>query len=74
MIEPITEASVIPLAELMLHVAAGSLWMVLLLIQVSVKGLSTTNIRRLSMLSLFWHFLDIIWIFIFTIVYLTTFA
>jgi cytochrome o ubiquinol oxidase subunit 3 len=34
-------------------------------------GLTQFNIKRLTMLSLFWHFLDIVWIFIFTIVYLT---
>jgi cytochrome o ubiquinol oxidase subunit 3 len=34
------------------------------------KGLTAVNIKRLTMLSLFWHFLDIVWIFIFTIVYM----
>jgi cytochrome o ubiquinol oxidase subunit 3 len=33
-------------------------------------GLTNLNLKRLTMLSLFWHFLDIVWIFIFTIVYL----
>jgi len=40
------------------------------MLQVASKGLTTTNVTRLSCLSLFWHFLDIIWIFVFTIVYL----
>lgn len=55
-----------------LHVLAGSLWVLLLLGQVLAKGLTTTNLRRLACFSLFWHFLDIIWIFIFTFVYLMT--
>ncbi|HQU07971.1 MAG: cytochrome o ubiquinol oxidase subunit III [Parcubacteria group bacterium 21-54-25] len=57
-----------------LHVAIGALWMVLLLVQVARKALTETNVRRLTMLSLFWHFLDVIWILIFTIVYLMAFV
>lgn len=53
-----------------LHVLSGSLWLILLLVQVLSKGLNATSLRRLSIFSLFWHFLDIIWIFIFTFVYL----
>lgn len=53
-----------------LHITVGLLWMAVLMIQVSRQGLVRTTIRRLTLLSLFWHFLDIIWIFIFTIVYL----
>ena len=53
-----------------LHITVGLLWMIVLMIQVTKKGLAKATIRRLTMLSLFWHFLDIIWIFIFTIVYL----
>ena len=56
-----------------LHVAFGSLWMLLMMIQVALRSLSVTNVRRLALLSLFWHFLDVIWIFIFTIVYLMAF-
>ncbi len=55
-----------------LHVFSGSAWLLLLLWQVQTKGLTTTNLRRLACFSLFWHFLDIIWIFIFTFVYLIT--
>lgn len=54
------------------HVFSGSIWILLLLWQVITKGLTTTNLRRLACFSLFWHFLDIIWIFIFTFVYLMT--
>lgn len=53
-----------------LHVAAAVLWMILFLVHMWRTGLSGKNIRRLTMLSLFWHFLDVIWIFIFTFVYL----
>lgn len=53
-----------------LHVALGALWMTVLLVQLFVCGLVPTTVRRLTMLALFWHFLDIIWIFIFTLVYL----
>jgi cytochrome o ubiquinol oxidase subunit 3 len=40
------------------------------MVQVVRRGLERNTLRRLTMLSLFWHFLDIIWIFIFSIVYL----
>ncbi|HEY5442558.1 MAG TPA: cytochrome c oxidase subunit 3, partial [Candidatus Saccharimonadales bacterium] len=53
-----------------LHITVGLLWMAVLMVQVLRKGLKDATIRRLTLLSLFWHFLDIIWIFIFTIVYL----
>ncbi len=53
-----------------LHITTGLLWMSVLMIQVWRKGLAATTVRRLTLLSLFWHFLDIVWIFIFTIVYL----
>lgn len=53
-----------------LHITAGLVWMALLMAKVAKKGLGNVNVRRLTMLSLFWHFLDVIWIFIFSIVYL----
>jgi cytochrome o ubiquinol oxidase subunit 3 len=53
-----------------LHIASGLLWMAVLLVKVVRGGLVPATIRKLTLLSLFWHFLDIIWIFIFTIVYL----
>jgi len=53
-----------------LHILAGLLWAGVLAFQVIAKGLSQNLSRRLHLFSLFWHFLDIIWIFIFTIVYL----
>ncbi len=53
-----------------LHIAAGLLWILILIVYVSRKGLNQSAIKKLTLLSLFWHFLDIVWIFIFTIVYL----
>ncbi len=53
-----------------LHVFFGLIWMASLFVQVWKWGITTHVSQKLSMLGLFWHFLDIIWIFIFTIVYL----
>lgn len=53
-----------------LHVTFGILWLVTLMVQVSRKGLIEANRRRLQCLSLFWHFLDVVWIGVFTFVYL----
>ena len=53
-----------------LHITVGLLWLVVMVWQINKKGLVRSSVRRLTMFSLFWHFLDIIWIFIFTIVYL----
>ncbi|WP_404338272.1 cytochrome o ubiquinol oxidase subunit III [Sphingomonas sp. MMS12-HWE2-04] len=53
-----------------LHVTCGIIWLVTLMVQVGRKGLIPANKRRLMCLSLFWHFLDVIWIGVFTFVYL----
>lgn len=53
-----------------LHILIGLLWMIVLTVQVLRSGFSRAVIRRLTLFNLFWHFLDIVWIFIFTIVYL----
>ncbi len=53
-----------------LHVFMGSIWMLVLMAHVALKGLQEGSMRKLMCLALFWHFLDIIWIFIFTFVYL----
>lgn len=53
-----------------LHVTFGCLWLVTLMVQVNKVGLTTANKRRLVCLSMFWHFLDVIWIGVFTFVYL----
>ncbi|MFZ2997724.1 cytochrome o ubiquinol oxidase subunit III [Sphingobium sp.] len=53
-----------------LHVTFGIIWLVTLMVQVGEKGLIPANQRRLMCLSMFWHFLDVIWIGVFTFVYL----
>jgi cytochrome o ubiquinol oxidase subunit 3 len=53
-----------------LHITVGLLWMVIGMIFIQVRGLTPSVVSKLERLSLFWHFLDIVWIFIFTIVYL----
>ena len=53
-----------------LHVTAGLVWIIIMVIQVSRRGLTDVNRTRLSCLSLFWHFLDVVWICVFTVVYL----
>lgn len=52
------------------HIIVGLLWMVSVMYRTAKWGLTTGNVRKLTMLSLFWHFLDVVWIFIFSIVYL----
>ncbi|MFT6677314.1 MAG: cytochrome o ubiquinol oxidase subunit 3 [Sulfitobacter sp.] len=53
-----------------LHVAAGCLWIVIMLVQMRLFGLAPVIKTRLVRLGLFWHFLDLVWIGIFSIVYL----
>ena len=53
-----------------LHVAFGIVWLVVLMVQVQRFGLHRANQRRLWCLSMFWHFLDVVWIGVFTFVYL----
>lgn len=53
-----------------LHVSFGIIWLVVLMVQVSRRGLAPEMRRRLACLSLFWHFLDVVWIGVFTFVYL----
>jgi len=53
-----------------LHVLFGAIWLVVLMIQLGKHGITVENFRRLSCLSLFWHFLDVVWIGVFTFVYL----
>jgi cytochrome o ubiquinol oxidase subunit 3 len=53
-----------------LHVSFGILWLIVLMVQVRKTGLIAANQRRLTCLSLFWHFLDLVWIGVFTFVYL----
>jgi cytochrome o ubiquinol oxidase subunit 3 len=53
-----------------LHVTFGCVWLVTLMFQVRNLGLTRENKRRLVCLSMFWHFLDVVWIGVFTFVYL----
>jgi cytochrome o ubiquinol oxidase subunit 3 len=53
-----------------LHVAFGCVWLFTLMTQVRRHGLTRENKRRLVCLSMFWHFLDVVWIAVFTFVYL----
>ena len=53
-----------------LHVTFGVIWLVTLMFQLNKHGLTPENGRRMMCLSLFWHFLDVIWIGVFTFVYL----
>ena len=53
-----------------LHVTAGLAWLAVMMVQVAVKGLRPAVERRLLCFSLFWHALDIIWVSLFTVVYL----
>lgn len=52
------------------HVTTGLIWMIVMLAQVIAKGLTVPVRSRLMRPSMFWHFLDIVWIGVFTIVYL----
>jgi len=53
-----------------LHVSTGLLWMMVLMAQIFWQGITTITFRRIVVFGLFWHFLDVVWIFIFTFVYL----
>ncbi|CAI6081746.1 cytochrome o ubiquinol oxidase subunit III [Cohnella sp. JJ-181] len=53
-----------------LHVSIGLIWMVALMLQVAKRGITPVTKRKISNISLYWHFLDVVWIFVFTIVYM----
>ncbi|MEO6761239.1 MAG: cytochrome o ubiquinol oxidase subunit III [Candidatus Saccharimonadales bacterium] len=53
-----------------LHITIGLAWLIAMIVKVVRIGFSRATVRRLMMLSYFWHFLDAVWIFIFTVVYL----
>lgn len=53
-----------------LHITGGLIWLGILLTYTIKKGLRENVVRKFMLMSVFWHFLDIVWIFIFTIVYL----
>ena len=53
-----------------IHVTFGLIWLITLMIQIKKHGLIEANVRRINCLSMFWHFLDVVWIGVFTFVYL----
>ncbi|WP_186579255.1 cytochrome aa3 quinol oxidase subunit III [Aquibacillus kalidii] len=53
-----------------LHVSLGIGWVTLLIIQMMKRGITPVTARKVFVASLYWHFLDVVWIFIFTFVYL----
>lgn len=53
-----------------LHITAGLIWGCVLCVQISILGIQGDTLRRFTMFNMFWHFLDLIWVFIFTYVYL----
>ncbi len=53
------------------HVSLGILWMLSIIIQIAVKGITPITARKAFIVGLYWHFLDVIWVFLFTVVYLT---
>ncbi|TBL71046.1 cytochrome o ubiquinol oxidase subunit III [Paenibacillus thalictri] len=53
-----------------LHVSLGLVWMVGLMLQLGKRGITPVTKRKVEVLSLYWHFLDVVWIFVFTVVYL----
>lgn len=52
------------------HVSLALIWMMVMIIQIIKKGITPNTLKRHTLLTLFWHFLDVVWIFIFSIVYL----
>jgi cytochrome o ubiquinol oxidase subunit III len=53
-----------------LHILFGLLWILVMLIPLGQNGITPINLRRVSCLRMFWQFLNIIWVFVFTLVYL----
>ena len=53
-----------------LHVSVGILWLIVLMFQLGKHGFTEANVRRMQCLSMFWHFLDLVWVGVFSFVYL----
>jgi cytochrome o ubiquinol oxidase subunit 3 len=53
-----------------LHVSIGLAWMIALMLQLRKRGITPVTERKVNVISLYWHFLDVVWIFVFTVVYL----
>ena len=52
------------------HVAFGLLWIISLMVRNARRGLNFYNAPKFYIASLYWHFIDVVWVFIFTVVYL----
>ncbi|KEO84136.1 cytochrome o ubiquinol oxidase subunit III [Tumebacillus flagellatus] len=52
------------------HVTFGLIWMITLMVQIKKRGINAKTTNKVGLFSLYWHFLDAIWIFIFSVVYL----
>lgn len=52
-----------------LHIAVGLLWIIVMMFRIALRPLGEHSISRIFRMALFWHFLDFVWIFIFTVVY-----
>ncbi len=53
-----------------IHVTIGLIWMITIIFQINIHGITPVTKTKLTCLGLFWHFLDIVWIFVFSVVYL----
>lgn len=53
------------------HVSLGIVWMLAIVIQLLRYGITAATARKVFVVNLYWHFLDVVWVFIFTVVYLT---
>jgi cytochrome o ubiquinol oxidase subunit 3 len=53
-----------------LHIFTGIIWAIVLGDYISKKGITAHTLRKFGMFAVFWHFLDLVWIFIFSIVYM----
>jgi cytochrome o ubiquinol oxidase subunit 3 len=51
------------------HISFGLLWMVVMMVRIAIRPLNTHSVSQIFRMALFWHFLDFVWIFIFTVVY-----
>ncbi|CAM4347786.1 cytochrome o ubiquinol oxidase subunit III [Bacillus manliponensis] len=52
------------------HVTGGIIWAICVIVQILKRGLTPVTARKVFIISLYWHFLDVVWIFIYTLVYL----
>ncbi|MFD2115703.1 cytochrome (ubi)quinol oxidase subunit III [Paenibacillus yanchengensis] len=52
------------------HVILGVVWISLIIYQLKKRGLNTTTAPKVYVASMYWHFIDVVWVFIFTVVYL----